>query len=75
MTINLFQAMSNRSIIKLQRFENQKGIQVGGSTIISINSTYISPAVAWFTTGAGILLLLAAIAQSVRRVRRNRHEK
>jgi len=37
---------------------------------LTLNSTVIDPRVIWFTTGAAILLLLAAIAQSVRRVRR-----
>jgi len=31
--------------------------------------------VTWFTTGAAILLLLAAVAQSVRRVRKGRKDE
>jgi len=38
--------------------------------ILTLNSTVIDSRVTWFTTGAAILLLLAAVAQSVRRVRR-----
>jgi hypothetical protein len=41
-------------------------------SILQINSTVIDKRVTWFTTGAAILLLLAAVAQSVRRVRRGR---
>ncbi|MFM2263803.1 MAG: hypothetical protein RLY81_155 [Actinomycetota bacterium] len=37
---------------------------------LTLNSTVIDSRVIWFTTGAAILLLLAAVAQSVRRVRR-----
>ena len=37
---------------------------------LSLNATVIDPRVAWLTTGAAILLLLAGVAQSVRRVRR-----
>jgi hypothetical protein len=37
---------------------------------LTLNSTVIDPRVTWFTTGAAILLLLAGVAQSVRRVRR-----
>jgi hypothetical protein len=37
---------------------------------LTLNSTVIDSRVTWFTTGAAILLLLAAVAQSVRRVRR-----
>ena len=54
------------------RFENGKGKTVGAVGMLDISSTIISPAVTRFTTGAGVLLILAAIAQSVRRVRKNR---
>jgi hypothetical protein len=37
---------------------------------LTLNSTVIDSRVTWFTTGAAILLLLAAVAQSFRRVRR-----
>jgi hypothetical protein len=38
--------------------------------ILTLNSSVIDSRVTWFTTGSAILLLLAAVAQSVRRVRR-----
>ena len=56
------------------RFENGKGKIVGANGILELTSTIISPAVSLFTTGAGVLLILAAVAQSVRRVRRNRKQ-
>ena len=37
---------------------------------LTLNSTVIDPRVTWFTTGAAILLLLAGVTQSFRRVRR-----
>jgi hypothetical protein len=37
---------------------------------LTLNSTVIDPRVTWLTTGAAILLLLAGVAQSLRRVRR-----
>jgi len=37
---------------------------------LTLNSTVIDSRVTWFTTGAAILLLLAGVAQSFRRVRR-----
>jgi hypothetical protein len=37
---------------------------------LSLNSTVIDPRVTWLTTGAAILLLLAGVAQSLRRIRR-----
>lgn len=61
--------------IVLAKFVNEKGVQVGGQSEITISSSVISPLVAWFTTGAAILLILAAVVQSVRRVRRSRNEK
>jgi hypothetical protein len=44
--------------------------EVVPAAILTLNSTVIDTRVTWFTTGAAILLLLAAVAQSVRRVRR-----
>ena len=59
----------------IARFLNNKGQQVGSEAELNIVSSVITPLVAWFTTGAAILLLLAAVVQSVRRVRRSRNEK
>lgn len=59
----------------IARFENGKGKTIGANAIIDLSSTLISPAVSKFTTGAGLLLILAAVAQSVRRVRKSRSEK
>ena len=42
---------------------------------LALNATVIDPRLTWFTTGAAILLLLAAITQSVRRVRKGRHSE
>jgi hypothetical protein len=44
--------------------------EVVPAAVLTLNSTVIDSRVTWFTTGAAILLLLAAVAQSVRRVRR-----
>jgi hypothetical protein len=59
----------------IARFENGKGKTIGANGMIELSSTIISPAVTKFTTGAGLLLILAAVAQSVRRVRKSRAEK
>jgi len=53
-------------------FINSHGDGISDSTVLTLNASVISPAVAWFTTGAAILLFLGAITQSVRRVRRAR---
>ena len=56
------------------RFENGKGKVVGSTGMLELSSTIISPAITRFTTGAGVVLILAAIAQSVRRVRKSRKQ-
>ena len=56
----------------LAEFRNSVGKPLGDSVILILSLSVISPAVAWFTTGAAILLFLAATTQSVRRVRRSR---
>ena len=49
---------------------DNQGNEVVPEATLTLNSTVIDSRVTWFTTGAAILLLLAAVAQSVRRVRR-----
>ncbi len=56
----------------LAEFRNSVGKPLGDSVILTLSLSVISPAVAWFTTGAAILLFLAATTQSVRRARRSR---
>ena len=56
----------------LAQIADARGNDVVPPSVLQINSTVIDKRVTWFTTGAAILLLLAAIAQSVRRVRRGR---
>ncbi len=51
------------------------GVNLAPVSILQINSTVIDKRVTWFTTGAAILLLLAAVAQSVRRVRKGRNDE
>jgi hypothetical protein len=46
------------------------GNEIVPETTLTLNSTVIDSRVAWLTTGAAILLLLAGVAQSVRRIRR-----
>lgn len=56
----------------LAQFINAKGLQVGQISKLNLTATIIDPRVAWFTTGAAVLLFLGAIAQSIRRVRSSR---
>jgi hypothetical protein len=57
------------------QFLNTQGQQVGIESQLNLTATIIDSRVAWFTTAAAVLLLFGAITQSVRRVRRVRHEK
>ena len=49
---------------------DNEGSETVPPSLLTLNSRVIDSRVTWFTTGAAILLLLAAVAQSVRRVRR-----
>ena len=53
---------------------NKDGVEISQPAELTVNATIIDPRVTWFTTSAGVLLLLAGIAQSLRRVRKARHE-
>ncbi|CAB4694577.1 MAG: hypothetical protein F2927_04115 [Actinobacteria bacterium] len=56
----------------IAEFRNNKGKTFNDISVLTLSLSVISPAVAWFTTGAALMLFLAAVAQSVRRVRRSR---
>lgn len=60
------------STIALAQLMNSQGQLVGQVSNLTITSTIIDSRVAWFTTGAAVLLFLGAVTQSVRRVRRSR---
>ncbi len=51
---------------------DSKGNGVGDPVRLSLNLTVIDARVAWFTTSAAIILFLAAVGQSVRRIRRSK---
>lgn len=55
--------------VSAQIIDNE-GNEIVPEATLTLNSTVIDSRVTWFTTGAAILLLLAGVAQSVRRVRR-----
>ncbi len=54
----------------LATISDTDGDEVVPAALLTLNSTVIDPKVTWFTSASAILLLLAAVAQSVRRVRR-----
>ena len=63
------------STLVLAQLMNSKGQLVGQPSKLNLTATIIDSRVAWFTTGAAVLLFLGAVTQSVRRVRRSRNEK
>lgn len=54
----------------LATISDTDGDEVVPAALLTLNSTVIDSKVTWFTSASAILLLLAAVAQSVRRVRR-----
>jgi hypothetical protein len=60
------------STLVLAQFMNSKNVLVGEKSKLNLTATIIDSRVAWFTTGAAILLFLGAVTQSVRRVRKGR---
>ncbi len=54
----------------LATISDTDGDEVVPAALLTLNSTVIDPKVTWFTSASAIILLLAAVAQSVRRVRR-----
>jgi len=67
MTVDVI-APGQTSVLAL--ITDSEGNEIVPEATLNLNSTVIDPRVTWFTTGAAILLLLAAVAQSVRRVRK-----
>jgi len=55
----------------IAQFTNDKGQKIGKEALLTLNLSIFDSRVAWFTSGAGILLLLAAITQTIRRIRRS----
>lgn len=60
------------STLVLAQLLNSKGQLVGVTSKLNLTATIIDSRVAWFTSGAAVLLFLGAVTQSVRRVRRGR---
>jgi hypothetical protein len=52
-----------------------KGSAIGEAERIPLRLAVISPVTTWFTTGMAIILLLAAVIQSVRRVKRRKNHE
>ena len=65
--IEVFAAGDSRLLVQLTNLENKP---VGYPVYINLKLSVISPVTTWITTAAAVLLIIAALVQSVRRVRR-----
>lgn len=70
-----FDVIASGSTLVYAQFMTPQGSRVGEISKLNLSLTVIDSRVAYFTTGAAIVLFLAAIAQSLRRIRRSRREK
>jgi hypothetical protein len=70
-----FKVIASGSTLVLAQFMTPQGTPIGEVFKLNFSLTMIDSRVAWFTTGAGVVLFLGAVTQSVRRVRRSRREK
>jgi hypothetical protein len=65
--IEVFAAGDSRLLVQLTNLDNKP---VGYPVYINLKLSVISPVATWITTAAAVLLIMAALVQSVRRVRR-----
>ena len=72
--LNAFVIAPGQTVV-LAQITDALGKSVVPSSVLTLNATVIDSRVTWFTTGAAILLLLAAITQSVRRIKRGRQSE
>lgn len=72
--LNAFVIAPGQTVV-LAQITDALGNSVVPSSVLALNATVIDSRVTWFTTGAAILLLLAAITQSVRRIKRGRQSE
>jgi hypothetical protein len=70
-----FTVIASGSTLVLAQFMTPQGTLIGDVAKLNLTMTVIDSRVTWFTTAAAIVLFLGAITQSVRRIRRSRHEK
>ena len=70
-----FMVIASGSTVVEAQLITSEGVSVGALSKLNLSMTVIDSRVAWFTTGAGVILFLAAATQTARRIRRSRREK
>lgn len=64
--------MASGSTNLLVQIKSEQGVLLKQPVKLPLSLSVISPITTWFTTGSAIILLLAGVVQSVRRVKRKR---
>jgi hypothetical protein len=70
-----FNAIAPGATTVLAQITNSDGEKIGPSSRLAIKVTFFDSRVTYFTVGAALLLFIAALTQTVRRIRRGRNEK
>lgn len=70
-----FNAIAPGSTTVLAQITNANGDEIGPASRLAIKVTLFDSRVTYFTIGAALLLFVAALTQTIRRIRRGRYEK
>ena len=70
-----FTAIAPGATTVLAQITNADGDEIGPASRLSIKVTFFDSRVTYFTIGAALLLFVAALTQTIRRIRRGRNEK
>jgi hypothetical protein len=66
------QVLTSGSSEVLITLRTTSGIKLGDEVRLPLTLTVISPLTTWITTGSGIILIFAAVIQSLRRIKKSR---
>jgi len=70
-----FNAIAPGATTVLAQITNAEGDEIGPASRLAIKVTFFDSRVTYFTIGAALLLFVAALTQTIRRIRRGRNEK
>ena len=70
-----FNAIAPGATTVLAQITNSDGDEIGPASRLAIRVTFFDSRVTYFTIGAALLLFVAALTQTIRRIRRGRNEK
>jgi hypothetical protein len=69
-----FTVIAPGATVVVAEITNNKGAVIGMTSRLSINIALFDSKVTGFTIGAAVLLFVAALTQTIRRIRRGRNE-